>query len=193
MGKDRIGGRVPDRWRDYLPVRRDIPGTRIVPFKTPLDSSFYGRFSDFDEARDDFSVQTMVHYASNADHKLGLVIDLTGTDRYYDASEWKRYGIEYVKMACPGRECPPESVVAKFIKTVDTFLTDSSQNGKTIGVHCTHGINRTGYMICRFLIDTKGWNAADAIRGFEEYRGYEIEREIYKAGLRKASERIHGK
>ena len=34
-----------------------------------------------------------------------------------------------------------------------------------IGVHCTHGVNRTGYLICRYLIDKLHWEPENAIRG----------------------------
>lgn len=34
-----------------------------------------------------------------------------------------------------------------------------------IGVHCTNGVNRSGYLICRFLIDRLGWSSHDAIDG----------------------------
>ncbi|KAK2501706.1 hypothetical protein MC885_007411, partial [Smutsia gigantea] len=36
---------------------------------------------------------------------------------------------------------------------------------KLIGVHCTNGINRTGYLICRYLIDVEGWDPDTAIQG----------------------------
>lgn len=35
--------------------------------------------------------------------KLGLIIDLTNTNRFYDAdSEVKSHGIKYVKLSCKG-------------------------------------------------------------------------------------------
>lgn len=38
-----------------------------------------------------------------------------------------------------------------------------------IGVHCTNGVNRSGYLICRFLIDRLGWSSHDAIDGNYTY------------------------
>ena len=32
-----------------------------------------------------------------------------------------------------------------------------------IGVHCTHGVNRTGYLICRYLIEKLDWDPQKAI------------------------------
>ena len=34
-----------------------------------------------------------------------------------------------------------------------------------IGVHCTHGVNRTGYLICRYLIEKLDWDPQKAIDG----------------------------
>lgn len=39
------------------------------------------------------------------------------------------------------------------------FATDN-----LIGVHCTHGLNRTGYMVCRYMRDRLTMPAAVAIR-----------------------------
>jgi hypothetical protein len=65
-----------------------------------------------------------------------------------------------------------------------------------IGVHCTHGINRTGLMVCRYLIEYANWSPMDAIEGccflkeitccylieyleFQRARGHRIERQQY--------------
>lgn len=33
-----------------------------------------------------------------------------------------------------------------------------------VGVHCTHGLNRTGYMVCRYMRDRLGIPAKEAIK-----------------------------
>ncbi|VDM00274.1 unnamed protein product [Schistocephalus solidus] len=53
-----------------------------------------------------------------------------------------------------------------------------------IAVHCTHGINRTGYLICRYLIDHLDWPPEDALEEFALARGYGIERENFLQDLR---------
>ena len=47
-----------------------------------------------------------------------------------------------------------------------------------------HGINRTGYLICRYLIEKLGWDPERAIREFRECRGHPIERQNYLQSLR---------
>lgn len=52
-----------------------------------------------------------------------------------------------------------------------------------VGVHCTHGINRTGYMVCRYLMHTLGIAPQEAINRFEKARGHKIERQNYVQDL----------
>lgn len=43
------------------------------------------------------------------------------------------------------------------------FIRSESDVDKLIGVHCTHGLNRTGYMVCRYMVETLGFTALEAI------------------------------
>lgn len=38
-----------------------------------------------------------------------------------------------------------------------------------IGVHCSDGINRSGYLVCCYLICKLGWSSHDALNGLLEY------------------------
>ena len=44
-------------------------------------------------------------------------------------------------------------------------LFSQSLPDSLIGVHCPHGLNRTGYMICRYLIQKLKWEPKKAIDG----------------------------
>uniref|UniRef100_A0A8R1I3N6 TYR_PHOSPHATASE_2 domain-containing protein n=2 Tax=Caenorhabditis japonica TaxID=281687 RepID=A0A8R1I3N6_CAEJA len=191
---DRLPGRrLPDRWSAYDNVGRDIEGTRFVPFKTPLDSSFFDGKDMPEELQ--FDVKALMKLAERAQKQIGLVIDLTNTDRYYKKAEWADYGIRYAKLNCPGHEVNErEDLVQDFIKLVKEFVENTENDGKLVGVHCTHGLNRTGYLICRYMIDVDNFSAADAISMFEYYRGHPIERPKYKESLYEAElRRLDGK
>ncbi|KAI0985730.1 hypothetical protein GJ496_010589 [Pomphorhynchus laevis] len=81
-----------------------------------------------------------------------------------------------------GNSAPSESDFKIFARIVDRFLL-KNPNG-TIGVHCTHGLNRTGYMICRYMMEKWAISADDAIGRFKSGRGYKITREQLVAALR---------
>lgn len=188
-GGNKGGNTIPDRWLNYDAVGRDVEGSRFVPFKTPLDARFFENRPEM-HGDDYFDVNTMIQFAKQAQKRIGLVIDLTNTDRYYTKSEWKDHDIQYQKINCPGHEVSQrEDIVEQFFELVDNYISENPDDS-LIGVHCTHGLNRTGYLICRYLIDRMGWTAAKAISQFEYNRGHPIERGHYKKGLYEAEEKI---
>ncbi|ETN73834.1 dual specificity phosphatase, catalytic domain protein [Necator americanus] len=120
--------------------------------------------------------------------RLGLVVDLTDTDRYYDKDEIEGLCIQYQKISCPGRgfvertEC-----VSEFNKAIQDYIDKTDDEEALIGVHCTNGVNRSGYLICRFLIERLGWSSHEALDAFERARGYPIEKGSYVQALHKAA------
>ncbi|VDO73346.1 unnamed protein product [Onchocerca flexuosa] len=126
--------------------------------------------------------------------QVGLIIDLTDTDRYYERNDIEGMCILYEKINCPGRGfIERDDLVDAFNAIVDTFLELNADNEMMIGVHCTNGVNRSGYLICRFLIDRLGWSSHDAIDAFERTRGYPIERGSYVQALHRAAKERRSK
>ncbi|CUT98715.1 RNA:RNP complex 1 interacting phosphatase [Echinococcus multilocularis] len=73
-------------------------------------------------------------------------------------------------------------MIQRFLEIVKDV--DDESPGGVIAVHCTHGVNRTGYLICRYLVDALGWDPDEAIEEFARARGHPIERENYIEDLR---------
>uniref|UniRef100_A0A182YB21 Uncharacterized protein n=1 Tax=Anopheles stephensi TaxID=30069 RepID=A0A182YB21_ANOST len=117
--------------------------------------------------------------------RLGLVIDLTNTRRYYNPSDFISEGIDHVQVSIPGKVVPQEHLVRRFIDVVNTYLDDPTTEGKLIGVHCTHGLNRTGYLICAYMIQQLGYEPKEAIELFNAKRGHEMERNNYLQSLQR--------
>ena len=88
--------------------------------------------------------------------------------RYYSPKDLEGQGVKHVKILTEGRVVPSEGVVQQFYryflemlpskkqfqrqqehdKNIHTRAVQGTEDG-LIGVHCTHGLNRTGYLICR--------------------------------------------
>ncbi|CAL4153801.1 unnamed protein product [Meganyctiphanes norvegica] len=173
---------LPEDWTRYSKVGQQVPKTRFIPFKVPLSNEILNKNSHIG-SRNKFGPQDIVDSGLN----IGLVIDLTNTDRYYDKSLFERNGIQHHKLRSAGHAIPNAEKVNEFNRIVDKFLSDNSDNGKLIGVHCTHGINRTGYMICRYMIQRQGKDPKRAIAEFNTARGNTLDRETYLDDLQKAS------
>ncbi|CAH3181975.1 unnamed protein product [Porites lobata] len=180
-----IDKRIPDKWRDYDSCGVPISGERIIAFKTPL-SSKYDNESDIDNGIkpfERFTPMDLLNHLKRKKLKLGMVIDFTNTFRYYNGKEFYDHGIEYRKIKCIGKEIPNEDVVRRFKTEVCSFMANNTK-GDLVGVHCTHGLNRAGYIVCRYLIECRGYTPEKAIKAFNDARGYQMERENYLDDLK---------
>ncbi|XP_030749971.1 RNA/RNP complex-1-interacting phosphatase [Sitophilus oryzae] len=174
--------KIPDGWRDYTPVGKCISGTRIIPLKVPLRENMCQR----NLPRDEWFTPDML---IKQEPKLKTIIDLTNTDRYYNgAREFGTKGIAHVKISVEGQgKLPPAGKIQQFQQVVDEYLDKNKDNDALIGVHCTHGLNRTGYFVCSWMLDRLKIDPEEAIRRFNEARGHKIERKMLLDDLRTKS------
>ena len=65
-------------------------------------------------------------------------------------------------------ETPSEDETQEFVSKCKTF--SKTKPSKLIAVHCTHGCNRTGFLICAYLVDIMKIDILDAITMFNTAR-----------------------
>jgi len=130
---------VPDRWEDYSNIGTLVEGTSFLAFKVPLKAALLAQVSQ--KEKRSWGVSDLLTSCPS----LALVIDLTNTYRYYSPKELESKGVKHVKILTEGKVVPSEGVVQQFYRAVK-----GTEDGQ-IGVHCTHGLNRTGYLVCRSL------------------------------------------
>lgn len=73
------------------------PG-KFLPFKTPLGS----RYDQLVPEDRRFNVEMLVAYMEALERRMGMVIDLTKTDRFYDKQELADRHIGHYKLKCEG-------------------------------------------------------------------------------------------
>ncbi|BES88741.1 mRNA capping enzyme [Nesidiocoris tenuis] len=170
MTKERDPGPVPERW---LPCPRkavNLVEGKFLAFKTPLSSLFDSQVP----ASARFTPAMLIASTKTYKWRIGLWIDLTNTTRFYDPVEVKHgYGTEkevaYVKIQCKGRgETPSEEQTNVFISLCKRFI--SQHPLEIIGVHCTHGFNRTGFLIVSYLVKELDYSIDAALREFARCR-----------------------
>lgn len=94
---------LPDGWLDYTSIGELIPGMRILCCKTPIDNMSLYRFEPVpsDVA---FTCQHFFDRMSHKSIKIGLVIDLTFSTRYYRGEDMEiNHGIQHKKILVAGR------------------------------------------------------------------------------------------
>ena len=158
-------GPLPQRWLHCPRKAFSVIGDKFLAFKTPLDSRYDS------EVTDEFLFHPEMVFASarNMKLKLGLWIDLTNTSRFYDRGIVEKTECKYVKLNCKGHgETPGPETVDIFIQLCSRFI---QQNPKEIiGVHCTHGFNRTGFLIVSYLVRELDWSVEAAVAEFAKVR-----------------------
>ncbi|KAK9290060.1 hypothetical protein L1049_008224 [Liquidambar formosana] len=157
--------KLPPGWLDCPASGQEIGC--IIPSKVPLGEFF----NDYIAPGKRYSFRQVIHQQRVLGRKLGLVIDLTNTSRYYQPADWKKEGIKHVKIQCKGRDSVPDNEsVNYFVYEVSQFLSRQKHSKKYILVHCTHGHNRTGYMIVHYLMRSLSISVTQAIKIFAEAR-----------------------
>lgn len=162
----------PDRW-----LRCPRYGTKLekfLPFKTPLDSRYDSQVPEVYR----FTPEMFIQKWKSNKIKLGLVVDLTNTDRFYNREIFKSEGVEYVKHKLKGHgEAPTVQQTQSFIKLVEDFLNLNPMS--FIAVHCTHGFNRTGFLICSYLVEALDWSIDAAVEAYANVRPPGIYKQQY--------------
>ncbi|XP_010495036.1 PREDICTED: mRNA-capping enzyme-like [Camelina sativa] len=105
--------KIPQGWLDCPGFGLEIGC--IIPSKVPLSESY----NEHVPPGKRYSFKQVVRNQRINGRKLGLVIDLTNTTRYYPTLELKKDGIKHVKIACRGRDAVPDNVsVNNFVNEV---------------------------------------------------------------------------
>ncbi|KAK4281148.1 hypothetical protein QN277_012673 [Acacia crassicarpa] len=165
--------RLPPGWLGCPAYGQEIGC--IIPSKVPLGESF-----DDIIPSQKYSPKQAIFQQRHLGREIGLVIDLTNSTRYYPISDWTKEKIRHVKIRCRGRDSvPDDESVKRFCNEVQGFLSQRTNTNKYILVHCTHGHNRTGYMIVHFLVRTESISVTEAINKFATARDPGIYKQDY--------------
>ncbi|XKL60565.1 hypothetical protein PGB90_007622 [Kerria lacca] len=173
-GFRRNSGLIPERWLSCPRKANDLLENKFLAFKTPLDE----KFNDQIPLENRFMPSIVFKSVKSYRQKLGLWIDLTRTNRFYDKNIITQNDCKYVKIECHGHEGAPNiEQVKTFISLCKLFISRDPLS--IIGVHCTHGFNRTGFLLISFLVEVYYYNVEVAIHQFARVRPPGIYKEEY--------------
>ncbi|KAG5318222.1 MCE1 enzyme, partial [Pseudoatta argentina] len=146
--ENRVGRGVPPRWLDCPRKAMRLIQGKFLAFKSPLSSAYDSQVPEGCR----FTVDMFFENLKSQKLKMGLWIDLTNTSRFYDKDTIEDYNCSYVKLQCRGHgETPSEEQTRAFVQLCSSFIAHNPL--EIIGVHCTHGFNRTGFLIISYLVE----------------------------------------
>jgi mRNA-capping enzyme len=168
---------LPPRWLNCPRKANSLVADKFLAFKVPLSAKFDQKMPQ--DCR--FNAKMLIESVkrSYGNKKLGLIIDLTNTNRFYDAdSEIKQQGIKYLKINCKGHdETPTREDTQLFLNFCENFIRQNPL--ALIGIHCTHGFNRSGFLICSYLVEKLDFSIDMAISMFALSRPNGIYKQDY--------------
>ncbi|TGZ77944.1 alpha/beta-hydrolase [Ascodesmis nigricans] len=109
---------------------------------------------------------------------VGHVIDISHEQPPYDPETFGS-DIVYHKYATVSKIPPTKNEVRGFITLIDSILSSNPSNPSSptthqthnlIAVHCHYGFNRTGFLLCCYMIERLGFSVPEAIAAFKEAR-----------------------
>jgi len=63
-------------------------------------------------------------------------------------------------------EAPNAEQTKQFVELCKHFFSLPDHRGQIVGVHCTHGYNRTGFLISAYFIEEEDWSLEQAVMTF---------------------------
>uniref|UniRef100_A0A2M4BHL5 mRNA-capping enzyme n=1 Tax=Anopheles marajoara TaxID=58244 RepID=A0A2M4BHL5_9DIPT len=167
-------GPIPNRWLRCPRKSDSLIAERFLAFKTPLKGEFQSQMP----IECSFTPSMLFDLMRRHKVKIGLWIDLTNTNRFYDRHEIEDAGSQYIKLQCRGHgETPSREQAKAFIEIVEEFIQDHPLDA--VGVHCTHGFNRTGFLIVSYMVERMDCAVDAAVMAFAQARPPGIYKQDY--------------
>mmetsp|Transcript_28860 Transcript_28860/g.67228 ORF Transcript_28860/g.67228 Transcript_28860/m.67228 type:complete len:292 (+) Transcript_28860:106-981(+) len=172
------------QWVGCTCVGSNVPGTPIVPCKTPFEGPLADRAYEAGLITDGdwFGKEDLVKRCADQGTPIGLVVDLVNTYKYYWGFSEETDGIEYQKVPIPGRSVPERALLEEVFDTIDSFVARRPE--EYVAVHCTHGVNRTGFLVCAYLMTRAHLpQRQKAVAEFEKARGSKMDKQYLLEAL----------
>lgn len=97
--------------------------------------------------------------------KLVAIVDISADIPPYSPKLFAH--VKYHKCATVSKVAPDHNAIRRFIQLIDDILSENTEPTPLIAVHCHYGFNRTGFLICCYLIERLGWTVREAVEGFK--------------------------
>ena len=143
------------------------------------------RWTDNLAPEDQFNLPDFAAKLGAEGKKIGAIVDINFSENYYtwNITLCKNRDllskVEFRKVKVAYDELPRKRDMDRVYDVLNKHAFDDSY---TI-IHCTHGVHRTGYAICYFLCKKFSLKSEEAIRRFEEARGYPLKYNDLKQDL----------
>uniref|UniRef100_A0AC34RSP9 Tyrosine specific protein phosphatases domain-containing protein n=1 Tax=Panagrolaimus sp. JU765 TaxID=591449 RepID=A0AC34RSP9_9BILA len=178
---------LPARWM-YCPKYGQVIENLFFPMKTPLSEGY----DDLLETQYRFHPEDVFKIEHPNNLKPKIWISLANTERFYGRKQVTNHDCEYIHlpMQVTNHDCeyihlpmvghdeaPTVDDVKRFLRIANGFYNKNEPG--LIVLHCTHGFNRTGFLIAAALVELFGYDPEAALLQFASARPHGIYKEDY--------------
>jgi len=164
------------RWKTLPSIGTTVKGCHLVPMKAPVSM----RENDISIEEGGLTIRKVKEALPGVVKVVSLRRPewngpMTGP-KMYTREEVAEEGLLWGQVHCrpmghaDSEPFPSEETVHQFFKEVEV-------DDGLVAVHCSHGLHRTGYLICRYLIQKCGVEPREAVTRFNEARGFPMKRQ----------------
>ena len=150
-----------EKWKATEASGTIVEGTSFIPMKLMHDGdSLHNPLAVLEKFND-----------------VGMVVDLSNDEGSYDKTPLLERNIKYQRMQLASKIVPSSKDITTFIDLASSFI--ASNPCKKIIVHCHYGFNRTGLMICAYMIAKQNISVSEALGRFKKARPPGIKHQNY--------------
>ena len=165
------------KWGDYASFGEPVAPSKFIPMKTPLSPTLLADPAAFENV---LTLPAFLEAQLKLGRKVGLIIDLSNHDcLYHDGvpADVRRVHVRNV-----AKSVPDVAVVSEAVAVAADFW--ASNPDEHVAIHCAYGFNRTGFVLCCYLIEKCGLSADEALESFARSRAPGVKHERFKEALR---------
>jgi hypothetical protein len=165
------------KWGDYASFGEPVVPSRFIPMKTPLSPTL---LANPDAIENVLSLPSFLEQQRALGRNVGLIIDLSNHDCLY--SDGVPPELERVHVRNVAKSVPDVSCTSEVVRVADEFW--SRRPNDHVAIHCAYGFNRTGFVLCSYLVESCGLTADEALENFARARPPGVKHERFKVALR---------
>ena len=166
------------KWGDYANYGEPVEPSRFIPMKTPLSPSLVQGDTTVENV---LTLPCFLAEQQQRGRSVGLVIDLSNHDCLY-ADGVPASGLRRVQVRNVAKSVPSIACTSAVITIANEFWARNPH--EYVAIHCAYGFNRTGFVLCCYLIEMCGLSADAALANFAAARNPGVKHERFKVALR---------
>ncbi|KAK9817058.1 hypothetical protein WJX72_008938 [[Myrmecia] bisecta] len=170
------------KWGHYKSYGNPVQPTRFIPCKTPLSVSILQNWTLAEEPTYSLTVPQLLKEQQQQGRTVGLILDLSNHDCLY-SEDLAASGVRYTHVHLVAKMFPEHKSIVKVVEIAQAFW--AKHPDEYVAIHCAYGFNRTGFVVCSYLIEACNMTAEQALDSFSAARPPGVKHEKFRDELRR--------